>query len=221
MIKVVIADDQALVRDGFALILGVEEDLEVVGVAGDGRACLREVARTRPDVVMMDIRMPVLDGIAATEALVRSGSPARVLILTTFDLDEYVYRALRVGASGFLLKDVPRRQLVEAIRAVAEGASVVGGAITRRLIEHFVARPPNGTVTEGVTAALSEREREILQLLARGMSNREIATTLVVSEATVKTHVATVLAKLGVRDRLQAVVLAYESGFVQPRGLGP
>lgn len=216
MIRVVIADDQVLVRDGFALILALEEDIEVVGVAGDGRQCLREVARSAPDVVLMDIRMPGLDGIAATEHLVRSGSPARVLILTTFNLDEYVYRALRAGASGFLLKDVPRRQLADAVRAVADGASIVGPAVTKRLVEHFVRRPPDGMQSSGQTSKLSNREREILRLLARGMSNREIARALVVSDATVKTHVATVLAKLGVRDRLQAVVLAYESGFVQP-----
>lgn len=216
MIRVVIADDQALVRDGFALILDLEDDIEVVGVAGDGRACLREVRRSMPDVVLMDIRMPLLDGIAATEELVRSGSAARVLILTTFDLDEYVYRAMRAGASGFLLKDVPRRQLADAVRAVAGGASIVGPVITKRLIEHFVARPPIGAASSGQIATLSTREREVLRLLSRGLSNREIARTLVVSDATVKTHVASVLTKLAVRDRLQAVVTAYESGFVQP-----
>lgn len=216
MIRVVVADDQALVRDGFALILGLEDDIDVVAVASDGRHCLREVERTTPDVVLMDIRMPVLDGIAATEELVRAGSSAKVLILTTFDLDEYVYRALRAGASGFLLKDLPRQQLADAVRAVAKGGSIVGPVITKRLIEHFIRTPRANGVAAGPLANLSGREREILRLLARGLSNREIAETLVLSDATVKTHVATVLAKLGVRDRLQAVVLAYESGFVEP-----
>lgn len=216
MIRVVIADDQGLVREGFALILGLEDDIEVVGVVGDGRECLAAVRGTSPDVVLMDVRMPVLDGIVATEALVASGSTARVLILTTFGLDEYVYRAMRAGASGFLLKDVPRRQLVDAVRAVADGASIVGPVITRRLIEHFIRSPPVGPPRSGPITMLSAREREILLLLARGLSNHEIAAALVVSDATVKTHVAAVLAKLAVRDRLQAVVLAYESGFIQP-----
>ncbi|CCH69247.1 MAG TPA: response regulator transcription factor [Phycicoccus elongatus] len=216
MIRVVIADDQALVRDGFSLILNLEEDIDVVAVAGDGRQCLREVARTRPDVVLMDIRMPVLDGIAATEEIMRSGASARVLILTTFDLDVYVYRALRAGASGFLLKDVPRQQLAAAVRIVADGGSVVGPAITQRLIEHFVGRPPVGNPLPPTLRRLTVRESEILRALAQGRSNRELARALALSDATVKTHVATILAKLGVRDRLQAVVLAYESGFVQP-----
>ena len=208
MIRVVIADDQALVRDGFALILGLESDIEVVGVAGDGRQCLHEVARSAPDVVLMDIRMPVLDGIAATAELVSSGSECRVLVLTTFDLDEYVYQAMRAGASGFLLKDVPRAQLADAVRAVASGASIVGPVITKRLIEHFIGRPPPGSSLSEPITRLTARECDILTLLARGLSNREIASTLVVSDATVKTHVAAVLAKLDVRDRLQAVVLA-------------
>ena len=210
MIRVVIADDQELVRQGLALLLGLEDDIEVVGEAADGQECLRAVARLHPDVVLMDVRMPVLDGIAATARLVRAGSAPKVLILTTFDLDAHVYEALRVGAAGFLLKDVPRQHLAAAIRTVADGGAVVGPVVTRRLIEHYVAQPPAGTPRTGggptpaasFTAALTVREREILVWLTQGLSNAEIAEQLVVSPATVKTHVAGLLAKLGVRDRL-------------------
>jgi DNA-binding NarL/FixJ family response regulator len=212
---VLLVDDQELVRTGFRLILDLEPGLEVVGEAVNGEEAVRRVAELAPDVVLMDVRMPVLDGIRATERIAAAGSASRVLILTTFDLDEYVYDALRAGASGFLLKDAPREQLVAAVRIVAGGESLLAPPITRRLIERFVAQPAPGVVPDAV-AALSEREREVLGLLARGLSNAEIAGDLFVSDATVKTHVARILAKLGVRDRMQAVVLAYETGFIRP-----
>jgi DNA-binding NarL/FixJ family response regulator len=212
---VLLVDDQELVRTGFRLILDLEPGLDVVGEAANGEEAVRLVAELHPDVVLMDVRMPVLDGIRATERIAAAGSTSRVLILTTFDLDEYVYDALRAGASGFLLKDAPREQLVAGVRIVAAGESLLAPPITRRLIERFVAQPAPGALPDAV-AALSEREREVLGLLARGLSNAEIAGILYVSDATVKTHVARLLAKLGVRDRMQAVVLAYETGFIRP-----
>jgi DNA-binding NarL/FixJ family response regulator len=218
VIRVLLCDDQELVRAGFRLILELEDDLEVVGEATDGKECVREVALLRPDVVLMDIRMPRMDGIEATRQLVAAGSPTRVLVLTTFDLDEHVYDAMRAGASGFLLKDVPREQLVFAVRAVARGDAFMAPALTRRLVERYVDAPaprsPNGVPPR--LEVLSDRERDVFGLLARGSSNAEIADDLVLGEATVKTHVGSILAKLGLRDRVQAVVLAYESGFVTP-----
>jgi DNA-binding NarL/FixJ family response regulator len=216
-IGVLIADDEALVRSGFRMVLEAEDDIDVVGVAANGRQAIDGVRRLKPDVVLMDIRMPELDGIAATQEIAGSepeGSP-RVLILTTFDLDEYVYDALGAGASGFLLKDAPPEQLTEAIRVVARGDALLAPAITRRLIEDFSrARPARG----GPPGAdeLTPRELEVWRLLAQGLSNAEIAESLIVSGTTVKTHVARILMKLGLRDRVQAVVLAYESGLVTP-----
>lgn len=215
-ITVVLCDDQELVRAGFRLILDLEDGVEVVGEAADGHECLRLTRRLAPQVVLMDVRMPRLDGIEATRALVESGSPSRVLMLTTFDLDELVYGALAAGASGFLLKDVPREQLLGAVRMVARGDAVLSPALTRRLVERYVAAPPPPGRTPGVLGPLSAREREVFGLLARGRSNAEIAEALVVGEATVKTHVAGILGKLGLRDRVQAVVLAYESGYLRP-----
>ncbi len=216
MIRVGIADDQALVRAGFRLILQTQGDIEVVGEADDGAAAVELVRHGQPDVVLMDVRMPTLDGIEATRRARLAHPATRVLILTTFDLDEYVYRGLQVGASGFLLKDAPPEQLVAAVRSVAAGDQLLAPPIMRRLIEEFVRRPPPGTATPEVLADLSEREREVLQLVARGLSNGEIARSLHVGEATVKTHLGRILAKLGLRDRVQAVVLAYESGLVRP-----
>ena len=216
MIRVLLVDDQALVRAGFRLILELEPDVEVVGEAADGAQCLRMVGSERPDVVLMDIRMPTMDGIEATRRLMAAGSSARVLVLTTFDLDEYVYDAMRAGASGFLLKDVPREELVAGVRIVARGDALLAPAVTKRMVERFVRLPPPATGVPDVLRVLSERELEVFGLVARGLSNAEIADRLVVGEATVKTHVARVLAKLGLRDRVQVVVLGYESGFVQP-----
>jgi DNA-binding NarL/FixJ family response regulator/class 3 adenylate cyclase len=218
-IRIVIVDDQALVRAGFRMILEAEEDVEVVGEAADGREAVAEVTRLRPDVVLMDVRMPEMDGIEATRRLLGSdGTTAKVVMLTTFDMDEYVYEALRAGASGFLLKDVPPEQLIAGIRAVASGDALLAPSVTRRVIEEFVRRPPESVRTPPPELAdLTAREAEILGLIARGLSNAEIAKELVVSETTVKTHVAHVLMKLGLRDRVQAVVFAYESGVVQPR----
>jgi DNA-binding NarL/FixJ family response regulator len=218
--SVLLCDDQELVRAGFRLILDLEPDMEVLGEVGDGKACLRQVAELHPDVVLMDIRMPKMDGIEATRRLVAAGSGSRVLVLTTFDLDEYVYDAMRAGASGFLLKDAPREQLVNAVRVIARGESLLAPAVTRRLVERFVALPPPGSGVPVAMRSLSEREREVLTLLARGLSNVEIADALVLGEATVKTHVGRLLGKLGLRDRVQAVVLAYESGFVRPGDRG-
>jgi DNA-binding NarL/FixJ family response regulator len=218
MIRVAIAEDQEMVRDGFAMILAAQEDIEVVGVAADGAEAIALARDTSPDVVLMDVRMPGIDGLEATRRLLRnanSGSP-RVLILTTFDLDEYIYEALKAGASGFLLKDAPRAQLLAGVRTVAAGDSLLAPSITRRLIEEFVRTRPRGHPLPAAVAHLSEREREVLRLVARGLSNAEVGHELVVSEATVKTHVAHVLQKLGLRDRVQAVVLAYESGLVAP-----
>jgi DNA-binding NarL/FixJ family response regulator len=213
-VRVVVVDDQALVRGGFSMILEAEPDIEVVGEAGDGEQALELCARVAPEVVLMDVRMPVMDGVQATR-LMTSRSPARVLILTTFDLDEYVYQALQAGASGFLLKDVPANELAHAVRTVAAGDTLLAPAITRRLVEEFLRRPQPGGATPELDR-LTERERQVLVLVARGLSNVEIAEALFVSETTAKTHVSRILAKLGVRDRVQAVVLAYESGLVLP-----
>jgi DNA-binding NarL/FixJ family response regulator len=217
MTRVLLVDDQELVRTGFRLILDLEDDIEVVGEACDGEQCLRVIRELKPDVILMDIRMPKLDGVEATRRIVAAGGESKVLILTTFDLDDYVYAAMRAGASGFLLKDVPRDQLVAAVRIVARGEQLLAPAVTKRLVERFVRLPPpvHGIPTE--LTGLSSRERDVLTLVAQGMSNAEIAETLVIGEATVKTHVARVLAKLSLRDRVQAVVLAYETGFVQPQ----
>jgi DNA-binding NarL/FixJ family response regulator len=223
VIRVLIADDQALVRAGFRMILDAEDDLEVVGEATDGAEAVARARALAPDVVLMDIRMPELDGIAATAQLVADDAdpPVRVLMLTTFDLNEYVYDALRAGASGFLLKDVPPEQLAEGIRVVARGDALLAPAITRRLISEFAAaRPAEPAAPPPALDELTPRELEVFRLVARGLSNAEIAAELVVSETTVKTHVARVLMKLGLRDRVQAVVLAYESGAVTPSG-GP
>ncbi|TML57298.1 MAG: response regulator [Actinobacteria bacterium] len=216
--RLLIVDDQALVRAGFRMILEAEEDIEVVGEAADGREAVAEVNRLRPDVVLMDVRMPEVDGIEATRRLLgQDGVTTKVVMLTTFDMDEYVYEALRAGASGFLLKDVPPEQLVAGIRAVASGDALLAPSVTRRVIEEFVRRPPDSVRTPPAALAdLTARETDVLELIARGLSNAEIAKELVVSETTVKTHVAHVLMKLGLRDRVQAVVFAYESGVVQP-----
>ncbi len=217
MIRILIADDQELVRDGFGMILDAQPDMEVVGGARDGHEAIDMARAERPDVVLMDIRMPGLDGIAATRRLMDDGDDApRVLMLTTFDGDEYVYEAMKAGASGFMLKDVRREELVNAVRVVAAGDALLAPALTRRLIADFVRRPPPGAGPAGVMAELTDRELDVVRLVARGRSNAEIAAELVVSEATVKTHVARILAKLGLRDRVQVVVAAYESGFVQP-----
>jgi DNA-binding NarL/FixJ family response regulator len=213
-IRILIADDQALMRTGFRMILDAQDDLEVVGEAIDGADAIRQFGRLGPDVVVMDVRMPTMDGIEATRALTAADPPARVLILTTFDLDEYVYEALRAGASGFLLKDRPAEELVAAVRVVASGEALLAPSVTRRLIEEFAKRAP--AVAPAELDELTDREREVLVLMARGLSNAEIARSLYVAETTVKTHVGRVLHKLGLRDRAQAVVLAYESGLVQP-----
>ena len=214
MIRVLLVDDQPLLRKGFRMVLESEDDLEVAGEAADGVEAIAEVARTRPDVVLMDIRMPNLDGVEATRRIVPN---AKVLILTTFDLDEHVYAALRAGASGFLLKDVPPEDLIAAIRVVAGGDAVVAPNITRRLLDRFASSLPAGPTTAPTALdALTERELEVLTLMGRGLSNGEIATELYLGETTVKTHVGRVLMKLQLRDRVQAVVLAYETGLVRP-----
>jgi DNA-binding NarL/FixJ family response regulator len=214
-IRVLIADDQALMRGGFRMILDAEDDIEVVGEAIDGRDAVEQFRRLSPDVVVMDVRMPTMNGIEATRRLGAERPPARVLILTTFDLDEYVFEALRAGASGFLLKDRPPEELVAAVRVVASGEALLAPSVTRRLIEEFAKRPlapaPPPELEE-----LTDRERDVLLLMARGRSNAEIAGDLFVAETTVKTHVGRVLQKLRLRDRAQAVVLAYESGLIQP-----
>jgi DNA-binding NarL/FixJ family response regulator len=214
MIRVLLADDQSLVRAGFRMILSSEPDLDVVGEAGDGLEAAMHAAELAPDVVLMDVRMPVLDGIASTRRITAVAEPPRVIVLTTFDRDEYVYEALRAGASAFLLKDAPEQQLLAAIRVVADGGSLFAPSVTRRLIERFTnaARPPEAPGLDELTA----RELEVLRLVARGLSNAEIANELVVSEHTTKTHVARVLMKLELRNRVQAVVLAYEAGVVHP-----
>jgi DNA-binding NarL/FixJ family response regulator/class 3 adenylate cyclase len=216
-LRILIADDQALVRAGFRMILDAEPDVEVVGEAASGSEAIEEVRRLRPDLVLMDVRMPELDGIEATRRLLADGGVgSKVVMLTTFDMDEYVYEALRAGASGFLLKDVPPEQLVDGIRAVASGDALLAPSITKRVSEEFVRRPPDGVKTAPPELAeLTERELEVLKLLARGLSNAEIAKELFVSDTTVKTHVGRVLMKLGLRDRVQAVVFAYEKGVVE------
>ncbi len=216
MIRVVLADDQPLVRTGLRMILAAESDIEVVGEVADGRQAIAACTELTPDVVLMDVRMPEVDGIEATRVVTRLVDPPRVLVLTTFDLDEIVYDALRAGASGFLLKDAPEERLTTAIRVVAEGGSLFAPSVTRRLIEEFARRTDARPAPE--LNALTDREHEVLRLVARGLSNAEIAAELFVSENTVKTHVARLLMKLGVRDRVQAVVLAYESGLVRPSG---
>ncbi len=219
MIKVLIADDQAMVRQGFGALLAAQPDLVVVGDAADGEKAVAAARRLGPDVVLMDVRMPVLDGLEATRRLL-GGRPdgdrdgPRVLILTTFDLDDYVYEALRAGASGFLLKDAPAADLVHAVRVVAAGDALLAPAVTRRLIAEFAARPVTARPRPTALNGLTPRETEVLRLIARGRSNQEIAADLVVAEQTVKTHIGRILAKLGLRDRAQAVVLAYETGLV-------
>jgi DNA-binding NarL/FixJ family response regulator len=215
--RVVVADDQELVRSGLQLVLEAR-GCEVVGTAGDGREAVDVVRRTEPDVVLMDIRMPVLDGIAATRELTQSGSPSRVLVLTTYDLDRYVYDALGAGAAGFLLKATPPDRLVEGIRTVCAGESLLAPNLTRRLIEAYLQQPPPGPAARDALDELTDRERQVLVLMARGLSNDDIAAELVVAQATVKTHVNRVLAKLGVTTRVQAVVVAYERGLVKPGG---
>jgi DNA-binding NarL/FixJ family response regulator len=217
-IQVLLVDDQPLLRTGFRMVLGAEPDLDVVGEAGDGVEAVELTRRLLPSVVLMDVRMPRLDGVAATRAIVAAGLPSRVLVLTTFDLDEYVVGALRAGASGFLSKDVPAEDLIAAIRTVAAGDAVVSPRILRRLLDQFSDRLPEpGVDRRRPLSVLTEREQEVLTLMARGRSNGEIARELFVSETTVKTHVGHVLTKLGLRDRVQAVILAYETGLVRPQ----
>jgi DNA-binding NarL/FixJ family response regulator len=219
VIRVLLADDQSLVRMDFRMILEAETDITVVGEAGDGAAAVSMAAALRPDVVLMDVRMPGVDGIDATAAITTAGEAAKVLILTTYDLDHYVYAGLRAGASGFLLKDAPPADLLAAIRTVADGAAVLAPSTTRRLIDRFVPLlpdPERTTRRDSLLEALTGREADVFRLLARGQSNREIASELFLSESTIKIHVGHILAKLNLRDRVQAVVLAYESGLITP-----
>ncbi|MBS2532984.1 response regulator transcription factor [Catenulispora sp. NF23] len=228
MISCLIADDQAMVREGFGALLAAQDGIRVCGLAADGAEAVREAQRLRPDVVLMDVRMPVMDGLAATRRLLRTGAgnPAaansaaanpRVLVLTTFDLDEYVYEALRSGASGFILKDAPSAELVHAVRVVAAGEALLAPSVTRRLIADFTQRPPSPPpAVSNRLSELTPREAEVLRLIARGLSNAEISDLLFIAEQTTKTHVGRILMKLGLRDRVQAVVLAYESGLVEP-----
>jgi DNA-binding NarL/FixJ family response regulator len=217
VIRVLIADDQELVRTGFRVILEAEGDIEVVAEAGNGHEAIRQSALMKPDVVLMDIRMPELDGLAATEQILRQPGPPTIVVLTTFDQNEYIYRALRAGAAGFLLKDAPSSRLIAAVRAAATGDSLIEPSITQRLVKQFAQQ----VSTPGIPAqlaALTERELDVLRLITRGLSNAEIAAEMVIAETTVKTHVARILTKLGVRDRVQAVVLAYETGFAGRSG---
>jgi DNA-binding NarL/FixJ family response regulator len=215
VIRIVLADDQELVREGIRMMLDAESDLEVVGEAADGNEALQLARALDPDVVLMDVRMPNLDGIEATARIPHTGSHARVLVLTTFDLDEYVYRALKAGAAGFLLKDARREELATAVRTIASGGALLAPEITRRLIADYCRRPQPGTVSEAA-AGLSERELDVIQRLARGRSNAEIAAEMILSEATIKSHIARILDKLELRDRTQVVVFAYETGLVEP-----
>jgi len=216
-VRVVIADDQTLVRVGFKMILDARDDVEVVGEAADGAEAVALVRELAPDVVLMDVRMPAVDGIEATRQIVGSGSPARIIILTTYDIDEYVFAALRAGASGFMLKDVRPAELVEGVRVVARGDALLAASVTRRLLDHFVRSLPDPDDAQPGLDELTEREVEVLRLVAAALSNTEIAERLYVSEPTVKTHVSAVLRKLGLRDRVQAAVYAYEVGLVRPR----
>jgi DNA-binding NarL/FixJ family response regulator len=216
-IKVLLADDQALVRSGFRMILEAREEIEVVGEAEDGFEAIEATRRLLPDVILMDVRMPNLDGVEATRRLVARGTDSRILILTTFDLDEYVYEAIRAGASGFLLKDVRPQELVDAIHVVAKGDALLAPSITRRLLDRFAEQAPHDDPKPPPQLeSLTERELEVLKLVAKGWSNAELAEKLFLSETTVKTHVSSVLRKLGLRDRVQAVVMAYEAGLVRP-----
>jgi DNA-binding NarL/FixJ family response regulator len=217
--RCLIADDQAMVREGFAAVLAAQPGLVVVGQAGDGGAAVRQVRHLRPDVVLMDVRMPVMDGLQATREILGAGAGEprpRVLMLTTFDIDDYVYEALRAGASGFLLKDATAAELVHAVRVVAAGDALLAPSVTRRLIADFARRPRHDGAIPVALDTLTQRETEVLRLIARGLSNTEISDTLVIAEQTTKTHVGRILAKLGLRDRAQAVVVAYESGLVSP-----
>jgi DNA-binding NarL/FixJ family response regulator len=216
VISVLIVDDQDLVREGLRMLLEAEPDLRVAGEAGNGRQALAQARRLDPDVVLMDVRMPEMDGIEATAKLVAGGSRARILMLTTFNLDQYVYHAMKAGASGFLLKDASGEQLAAAVRTVSAGQALLAPAITRRLIEDFCNGPAPGAAAAGETGRLSERELDVVRLVAQGMSNAEIAAKLFLSEATIKSHIARVLAKLGLRDRVQVAVFAYEKGIVRP-----
>jgi DNA-binding NarL/FixJ family response regulator len=214
MIRVLIADDQALVRAGLRMILDAQPDLEVVGEAGDGREALQRARELSPDLVLMDIRMPGVDGLEATRRLLGSGSGPKVIVLTTFDTDDYVYEAIRAGASGFLLKSAPPQQLADGVRAVMDGDALLAPEITRRLLDRFIQRPPPSLATPPELHDLTPRELEVLRLIAEGRSNAEIAAALVLSEATVKTHVNHILTKLRLRDRVQAVALAYRTGLM-------
>jgi DNA-binding NarL/FixJ family response regulator len=216
-VRVLLCDDQALVRSGFRMVLEARADMEVVGEAENGAQAVELAARSRPDVVLMDVRMPVMDGVEATRRLAQSRTSARIVILTTFDSDEYVYQALRAGASGFLLKDVQPAQLIDAIRVVARGEALLAPTVTRRLLDRFAHTLPDSSRTgPGALGELTERELEVLTLLASGLSNAELAERLFLSETTVKTHVSSILRKLSLRDRVQAVVLAYQAGLVRP-----
>jgi DNA-binding NarL/FixJ family response regulator len=215
-IRVLLADDEALLRGGIRMILEAQQDLEVVAEAADGAEAVEVARRARPDVVLMDVRMPGMDGLEATRRLMLLTTPPKVVVLTTFDLDEYVYEAMRAGACGFLLKTAPPAELAAAVRAAVRGDALLAPEVTKRLLAEFTRRPPPGTTVPAALGELTEREREVLLLIARGQSNSAIAADLVIAEATVKTHVNRIFAKLGLRDRVEAVVLAYETGLVRP-----
>ncbi|MFC4005331.1 response regulator [Prauserella oleivorans] len=218
MIRVLVVDDQELMRVGFRMVLGAQDDIDVAGEAGNGNEAVRLAGELRPDVVLMDVRMPVLDGVEATKRIVEAGT-SKVLVMTTFDLDEYVYAALQNGASGFLLKDTPPDDLVSALRSVAAGDAVVSPAVTKRLLDRFIGSGQLAPRDASALDVLTDREREVLTQVAKGLSNAEIAEVLFLSEATVKTHVGRILAKLGLRDRVQAVVFSYETGLTRPGGV--